>query len=175
MRRWIFNVASLVSLLLWVGMVTLWARSFVWSDAIEWSHPSALAAEQYKFITVVSVPGGLCVNVDDPTATANAVRPPEWSFGAHRQTKGLSNCWWFHGSTERDKDGVGYFTTALIPDWPLIVGLLILPSLFARKWFRQSRRISELLCPTCGYDLRATPERCPECGTGVALRTTSAH
>jgi hypothetical protein len=58
------------------------------------------------------------------------------------------------------------------PAWAFLVPLAIgavLPSApgFLRRRFRRRHG----LCLVCGYDLRASPERCPECGTARADRT----
>jgi uncharacterized OB-fold protein len=47
------------------------------------------------------------------------------------------------------------------------LALLILPMSRILSILRALRRnrLDGGLCLTCGYDLRATPDRCPECGT----------
>ncbi len=41
---------------------------------------------------------------------------------------------------------------------PLFFGLLLL-------LIRFGKRTANYPCPVCGYDIRATPHHCPECGT----------
>jgi hypothetical protein len=53
---------------------------------------------------------------------------------------------------------------AAVPYWAVMVLLLALPARVAWRARRRGRRLGRGQCPACGYDLRATPGRCPECG-----------
>jgi hypothetical protein len=59
------------------------------------------------------------------------------------------------------------------PHWALVLVLAGAPLLAAvapvRRLRRRSRRCRGL-CPACGYDLRQSPDRCPECGAVPAAR-----
>jgi hypothetical protein len=65
------------------------------------------------------------------------------------------------------------YTAVVLPYWllTLLVGMPWIVFL-ARRWrSRAARRIAAGLCPACGYDLRASPDRCPECGAIVQPRS----
>lgn len=57
------------------------------------------------------------------------------------------------------------FRAVSVPLWWVVVLTSIFPVLWIASHRRRRRFERIRLCRRCGYDLRATPGRCPECGT----------
>jgi predicted amidophosphoribosyltransferase len=63
----------------------------------------------------------------------------------------------------------------IVPDWVVMLPACVLPFWWiVGKGLRRKRR-REGCCPACGYDLRATPDRCPECGRAVNADAMIEH
>jgi hypothetical protein len=70
-----------------------------------------------------------------------------------------------------------YVRMVYAPHYSLVAFTAILAALFKLRWFWKFRRPRRGTCSNCGYDLRGSPGRCPECGDAAppAAASTPTH
>ena len=100
--------------------------------------------------------GWISFRPEDPAPSAP--RPTFWRTG--KAGMGLGGVtYWFRGASLSVPYGLVVAIAALPP---IVLGLIALR--------RRMRVGNACCCVNCGYDLRATPDRCPECGTVTVAR-----
>lgn len=95
---------------------------------------------------------------------------PEYPLDAEPTNGSLWNRAGFRRHAAVDEDPAGALDylnvdATVVPAWGLLAVTTVLPAVKVFAWMGRRRRRARGLCPSCGYDLRATPARCPECGT----------
>ena len=73
--------------------------------------------------------------------------------------------WWDHYVDQPSRGGANEVWRVQVRPWLLLVPPAIMPALWIKRLARRRRMLREGLCLQCGYDLRATSGRCPECGS----------
>lgn len=165
-----FSVASAFSLALCVLMGGLWVRSYFASDMVTYK------SEEIDYSIIVST-GQLHLDrriwperirtVDDRHRLQFNLHRPAHSGQAFRTTfLGRMGFGYLNNFSELNPYPIPLHQLTM-PFWFLLILTGVLPLhccwLMRGRWRREKRRRLGL-CEQCGYDMRATPERCPECG-----------
>jgi hypothetical protein len=166
--RILLNAATAVSLVLCVATVVLGVRGIWASDVFGWVavRPDGRRVAIWGCsgrgglgFTVASIPPGLLRG----RSWSWLRRPPE--YGGTDWPGFAAGGFGFYGRLPRStppNNGLAVGGACLpAPAALTLAGVLPAVSLLRRR----RRRDPSGLCPTCGYDLRATPDRCPECGS----------
>jgi hypothetical protein len=180
MRR-LFTVASSLSLLLCIATCVLWVRSYWRADGLQagyWHYQQHGTYRNYYDaweLRGFSCRGRLSMGV----YLCMCVAGP----GRHEDTPGEKGRFILAGPADRNRlqsDKPRFYgrwdqrERALSAPHAAAVSLTaVLPLIVAAQVRRRRHNDKMGLCKRCGYDLRASIERCPECGTAIPLKATA--
>jgi hypothetical protein len=176
LRRF-FTLLSAFSLMLCIVTCLLWVRSYRRSDLVE----RRSRERPQRTLQARSLGGGFMVAyaVDHEKEFQG---PDGWRYWTGIPTYSsyvvglgsspidrLGFCWIKGTATQPSRHGEDFYLV-VAPYWAAGGAFLIVPVLWLVPRFRRSqqkRRRAVGRCVSCGYDLRATPDRCPECGAAA--------
>jgi hypothetical protein len=159
-RRALLNTSAAVSFVILLATPLMWARSQSFRDT--WAHWEP-GTGTHRYIS--SARGDLLIFSGQFPKDASMLDGFwsdrfDWNW---RLAPGVITFLGFefsHGTPPRRS----YWMIG-VPYWSVMVVLLIAPTAWLRRQLRLRRaRLKPWICTGCGYDLRATPARCPECG-----------
>jgi len=160
MTRRVVNILTVLSALLCLAVVALWVRSYWRSDAFGFQQRCSEQDPRGDY-WLYSTRGRLTLYTA-LIGLSDKDTGPFWNTGPasnRRRTEGRGSyvlVW--------DLDHYPSFATVSTPHWVPVAALLAAPAVVAWGRFRRRRRQFQGHCLNCGYDLRATPDQCPECG-----------
>jgi hypothetical protein len=177
MRRKLLPLCSAVSLLLFAATCALWVRSDWAGDYVSWGDKRGLGG---------AITGRGDVMVYGEWVVEDGVEMGEWAWGLKRESREPTDLGKMRPAyMQSHVDGFGFrYETGrrgeqvrnvevYVPLWTLALASSVLPAARLLRRVSRARRLVRGRCCSCGYDLRATPQRCPECGA-IAPTVSSA-
>jgi hypothetical protein len=183
--RILLGALLVLSLLLWLTVVVLWVRSYRTADFLTRARDGYAPDTTLirRFVRVASNRGQILFgsgHVSSLLFRSTDVRPGiSWTHDSPPPQRSSNNgvVWSRLGFeyTKLDAPGLLSVKALAIPHWFAAAVTAVSPGIWMIRRRRLARRRAGNLCANCGYDLRATPDRCPECGEMVApARSNSA-
>jgi hypothetical protein len=197
-KRRLFTLAAAVSALICAITLILWVHGYWREVGVGWrSDHLANDRVRIRHAFAHSTLGRIWIEASRenvtivpgtyPGPTSGSQSGFNWHSGPPRPPRFLPNLfydnsgfafesYWNRPNSGSNFTGVESGFKLELPHWFVAVLSAILPNWWWRGKRRRLRqyRLAHKLCVACGYDLRATPGRCPECGTEATAQPAEA-